>query len=119
MYLLISFLSQTEKVHELVKKMKENGFTGGTLFDAVGLKRAIPKAFDIPLVASLHSIFEAEGHINKVLLTVLENEDEVKKLSGLIEDVMGDLHQPNTGLIIAMKLDLVKGYDRWKDIDLQ
>ena len=47
MYAVIAFLSQTEKVHELVQKMKSEGFTGGTLFDAVGLKRAIPKAFDI------------------------------------------------------------------------
>ena len=118
MYLLIAFLSQTEKVHELIRKMKTDGFTGGTLFDGVGMKRAIPKAFDKPLVASLHSIFEEEGHINKVLLSVVENEGEVQKLTEIIESVMGDLHKPDTGLIIAFKLDLVRGYDRWKDVDM-
>ena len=118
MYAVIAFLSQTEKVHELVQKMKSEGFTGGTLFDAVGLKRAIPKAFDIPLVASLSSLFDEEGDINKVLLSVVEDENEVKKLTGIIENIMGDLHQPDTGLIIAFKIDMVIGYDRWKDVDL-
>ncbi|MCD6217777.1 hypothetical protein J7L05_07940 [bacterium] len=118
MYILISFLSKTEKANDLVHKMREHGFTGGTLFDGVGMRKVMPKVFDVPLVASLHSIFEEKGQINKVLFCVLENMEEVKKLSSIIEDVMGDLHKPNTGLIIAFKLDYVKGYDRWKDSDL-
>lgn len=113
MYLLIAFISKTDKVHEVVQKMAENGFTGCTVFDGSGMRSVFPRSFDIPLVASLHSIFDQEGQINKILFSVVENEDEVHQLTELIEQVIGDLNKPDTGLIVAHKLDFVKGYNRW------
>lgn len=118
MYLLIAFISKTEKVHELIHKMKENGFTGGTFFDGVGMKKIITKIYAAPLVASLHAIFKEDGQVSKVLFSVVENIEEVYQLTDIIEEVIGDLHNPDTGLVIANKLDFVKGYDRWKDTDL-
>ncbi|MFH1514488.1 MAG: hypothetical protein ABIG42_03415 [bacterium] len=118
MYLLIAFMSETEKANNLIHKMKENGFNGGTLFDGVGLKKIIPKIYDVPLVASLHSIFKEDGEMSKVLFCVVENMEEVHQLTDIIEELVGDLHNPSTGLVIAHKLDFVKGYDRWKDPDL-
>jgi nitrogen regulatory protein PII len=117
MYLLIAFISKTEKVHEVIQKMAMLGFTGCTIFDGSGLKSAIPRSYDIPLVASLHSIFDQVGQINKILFAVVENEDEVHQLTDIIEQVIGNLHEPNTGLVIAHKLDFVKGYDRWPNND--
>ena len=118
MYLLIAFISQTERAHDLIHKMKENGFTGGTIFDGVGMKKIIPKMYAVPLVASLHTIFKEDGEVSKVLFSVVENMEEVHQLTDIIEEVIGDLHSPDTGLVIAHKLDFVKGYDRWKDTDL-
>jgi hypothetical protein len=115
MYLLIAFLSKVDRINDLVHKMKEQGFTGATFSDGAGMSRVLPKVFDMPLVASLHSIFEEDGKVSKVIFCVLENEEEVKKLAALIEDIVGDLNEPDTGLVVAHKLDFVKGYNRWKE----
>jgi hypothetical protein len=118
MYLLIAFISKTEKVHEIIQKMVERGFTGCTIFDGTGMKHAIPRSFDVPLIASLHSLFNQEGQINKILFCVVENENEVHQLTDIIEQAIGNLDEPDTGLVIAHKLDFVKGYNRWPNTGL-
>ena len=114
MFLVIAFISKVDKISNLILKMRERGFTGGTLTDSVGMKHAIPKAIDIPLVASLHSLFRDEGEINKTLMCVVENQDQVNQLMDLIEESIGNLHNPNTGLAFSFEIDKVRGYKKQK-----
>ena len=68
MYLLIAFISKVEKTQEIINRMKEEGFTGGTWLDGVGMRNIIPKAIDMPIIASLSSLFEDEGDMNKNII---------------------------------------------------
>lgn len=113
MYLVIAFLCQLDKINDLLIKMRSKGMTGGTLMDAVGMRHAMPRAFDVPLIASLDSIFNKTGELNKILLSVVETQGEANQLMDLIEEVFGDLHKPNTGMVITLKLENVRGFDRW------
>jgi hypothetical protein len=112
MYLVIAFISRVQKINDLILKMQERGFTGGTLIDSVGMKHAAPIAMDIPLIASLHSIFIEEGEISKTLFCLVENPVQVNQLMDLIEESVGNLDSPNTGLAFSFKVDQVRGYKR-------
>lgn len=112
MFLVIAFLSRLGKINDLIIKMKEKGFSSGTLVDSVGLRRVIPKAMDVPLIASLSSIFNEENEMGKILFCVVENEKLAIELIDLIEDVFEDLHKPHTGLVVSVKLDHVRGFDK-------
>jgi len=114
MYLVIAFLCKLDKVNELIIKMREKGFMGGTWIDGVGMGRVMTKAFDVPLIASLRSIFDEATELNKILFCVVENETNMTELLNLIGEVMGDLSKPDTGLVISMQLEQVMGFTHWR-----
>jgi len=110
MYLVIAFISKVEKISQVILKMKHRGFSGVTLIDSVGMKQALPVAMDIPLVASLGNIFNNEGEISKIMLCVVENQDQANQLMDLIEEIIGNLDIPNTGLAFSIEIGNVRGY---------
>jgi nitrogen regulatory protein P-II 1 len=46
---------------------------------------------------------------NKTIFSVLDDDEKVKKLETLIENVCGDLSKPGTGILFTIPVDYAKG----------
>ena len=49
---------------------------------------------------------------NKTIFSVVDRDEKVAKLEGLLERVCGDLSQPGTGILFTLPVDYARGLRR-------
>ncbi len=103
-YLLLFVLHDPEKVEDLLDAWEATGVNGVTILRSTGLGRlrGLELRDDFPLIPSLSSLFEHEEYLNRTLFTVVDGDDLVDRLVAAAQDVVGDLSQPNTGLLVVL-----------------
>lgn len=109
MELLIVILKKIEKVPELVKVLAESGVKGGTILEGSGMAKELYKMEDLPFFGMLKMLLmEETDHNCKVLLFALQNQ-QTKDTMNLIESVIGDFKEPNTGIMFTVPITNVVG----------
>jgi nitrogen regulatory protein PII len=94
------------KVDDVLEKFEEGGITGATLIESTGLQRKRKK--HIPLRYFYANPVQGETD-NLTLLTIVPDRETADRCRQIVEGVVGDLDEPNTGVFAAWQLDLVKG----------
>ncbi|WP_129614241.1 P-II family nitrogen regulator [Acholeplasma hippikon] len=111
MKLLVFILNNTDKLDGLVKEFAKNELTGATIIKSSGVAQRLLDSNDETLstiVGSLKKILSRENVPNNTILMVLK-EERVSKVVEIIESVVGDLSNPNTGIVFTLPIDFVKG----------
>ncbi len=106
MKLLVLVINKEEYLEPVLELFVEMGIRGATILDSVGMGRVL--AHDIPIFAGLRDLIPESRPFNKTILTVIEDE-LVEPLVRAIEDVVGDLNKPGTGVAFTVPVDFVKG----------
>ncbi len=84
----------------------EMGITGATVLDARGMAQVLSS--DVPIFASLSSLFPGGSANSHIILSVLE----ARKVDGvmkLIEDICGDFSAPGSGILFTVPVTHVRG----------
>lgn len=105
MFLVLFVLNDAEMLEELLLAWEETGISGVTILHSSGLGRVRQGHSwrdDLPLIPSLKSLFDHEEYFSRTLFTVVESEDMVTKILIATEKTIGDLNQPETGLMIVL-----------------
>jgi nitrogen regulatory protein PII len=105
---LILILNRTEVLEKLLEGFSEAGIKGGTIIDSTGMARELLKTEDINFIGSLRNLINPERNENKTLLFALHDE-QVKTALDLINDVVGDLSDPDSGIVFTIPIDYIKG----------
>jgi len=113
MKLLVFILNQTALLETFLSRLAEEGIRGATILSSTGMARALSDSGDATLsfFASLRTILDPANVENKTILTVVTDE-QVKIVLDVIEEVVGDLSKPNTGIVFTLPIDMVKGIDK-------
>lgn len=106
MYMVLVVIDDPAKVDKVLEGFETGGITGATIIESTGLHRK--KIKHIPL-RFLYASPEPDEIENLTIFTIVPDEETVNKSREIIESVVGDLDQPNTGIFAAWKLDQVKG----------
>ncbi len=110
MQMLILILKKIELVDELMEKLAESGVRGGTILEGTGMAKTLVNIEDMPMFGMLRHILSDEEKLkSKVLLFVLKN-DQVMTARGKIKEVIGDLTEPNTGIMFSIPITDVEGF---------
>lgn len=109
MYMVMCVLDNCDLLDALLDAWEAAGVSGVTIFDSTGVQRRRARRKRIPMHLPLvqgpfHCL---EDHYT--LLSVVENEDLVSKCIEATEKVLGDLTNPNTGILAAWPLAVVQG----------
>lgn len=94
---------------------KESGVRGITIMPSTGLRRLEESNAlrdDIPLIPSLEDLLVDEETLNRTLFSIVENDEMVDKLVKATEAVVGDLDEPNTGILCVFPVSRVYGLNR-------
>ena len=111
MYLLVNILKQNQPVSDIMGGFAKIGITGSTVLNGTGMGRVLMQT---------KASSELSGHIkkvvtdlesaNKVVLTVIQDKDTLDKAIEIVKSFCGDLCEPGKGILFALPLEVVEGY---------
>ncbi|MHB0877904.1 MAG: hypothetical protein ACYC5O_17845 [Anaerolineae bacterium] len=109
MYMIMLVLDDEERLGEVLDTWEAAGATGATVVESTGVHRIracrgrVHARFDFSHIAD-----ECEqGHVT--LFAIVKDEEVARACLRVTERVIGDLDGPNTGVLAAWPLALVKG----------
>ena len=99
-------LNKEETLDEVLEVYLEMGIRGATVIDSVGMGRIL--TVDVPIFAGLRDLLPGSRPYNKTIFTITEDK-KVPRLIEAVEQVIGSLDKPGTGIAFSIKVDTVKG----------
>lgn len=105
MYLILFVLHDPDYLDELLAAWEAEGVRGVTVLFSTGLGRIRQKSAmrdDIPLMPSLEDFYEAPEDLSRTLFTTVQDHALVDALVTATRRVVGNLEDPNTGLLLVM-----------------
>jgi nitrogen regulatory protein PII len=105
MYMMFFVLDDPNYLNELLEALENAGIRGVTIVESTGMHR-VQREY-IPM--RYGSMFASQEENNLSLFTILKDEAQARAALAAIEQVVGSLDGPNTGVFAAWPLSLVKG----------
>lgn len=105
--LVFIVLNKTEVFDQLCIEMNNAGF-GGTAINTSGMAQELAKNEDSHIISAFRAFMTAGRTENKTIFTVIPTE-KISTLHRIVTEVVGDLSQPNTGVIISTPVNFCDG----------
>ena len=112
MSLIIFVLSNPEKLDDLLSAWEAAGASGATILASTGMGRLRQSTMlrdDFPLIPGLEDIFRHEETSSRTLFSLVEDEAVVEAVIAATQKVVGDLSQPNTGILMVLPVSRALG----------
>ena len=107
MQALFLVLHKIEKLDDLLIAMQNNGITGGTIIDSKGMINTL-RNNDNFIIESLRIFLEDPREASKTLFFILKK-DDVLNARKIIDETLGGINNPNTGILFGIDLAFVDG----------
>ncbi len=115
MHLIMFVLHDPEKLSELLLSWEDVGVGGVTVIPSTGIGRLKASDMlreDLPLMPSLEDILEAPERYNRTLFTLVEGQEMIDRVVKATESIIGDLDEPNTGILTVIPVSNIYGLHR-------
>ena len=106
MRLLVAVINDPEKLDETLSGFVELGITGATILRSEGMGGLL--AHEIPIFAGLQTLISGSRPQNCMVLSVIPT-DKVADAITLLQEVVGSLDQPATGIAFTLPVDQIVG----------
>jgi hypothetical protein len=114
-YLILLVVHDVEKFEDVLKAWRDAGVSGVTVLPSIGMQRLDDERAlreDMPLLPMLSSLFEQDQVLNRTLFSIVEGDDLVDRVVAATTTVLGDLDEPNTGVMTVVPVSRVYGLHR-------
>lgn len=111
MKLILFVLNDPARLLDLMQAWRQAGASGATVFFSTGMGRLHQNAIlrdDLPLMPSLSDFYTQNEELSRTVFTVIRD-DLVEGIVRVTEQVVGDLRQPGTGILIVLPAESVYG----------
>ncbi len=115
MKLVLFILHDAGKLSDLLNAWREAGATGATVLASTGMGRLQPDGSlrdDLPLMPSLGDFYAHEEDLSRTVFTLVKDEATVDRIRKATRQVIGDLQEPNSGLLIVLPVDSADGFKK-------
>jgi hypothetical protein len=109
---VVLVLARPEALQDVLHAWERAGAPGVTALESTGLSR-LNELFgrdDLPLFPSPRSLLETSEVVHYTLFSVLDSDALIDKLIAVTEEVVGDLSEPDRGILFAVPVTRVAGY---------
>jgi len=110
MKLLVFVLNDATNLEAVLEAYIEAGVPGATILDSEGMGHFL--AFEVPLFADFKDFMKGNKPRNKTILAVIHDDLVLQRLKPLIEDVVGELSVPGSGVMFTVPVDWFAGPQR-------
>ncbi|EOD00242.1 P-II family nitrogen regulator [Caldisalinibacter kiritimatiensis] len=102
MYALFLILNDIYKLDDIKEIFYEAG-VGATTFDSRGMgKVLLEHNVDVPIVAGLRRLIEGDKPYNKTIISVIREEDKLKKVIDRINEELDYFNEPGVGFMFVL-----------------
>lgn len=108
MKLLVIILNKTEVLEYLLEGLSAAGIGGATIIRSTGLAATLAQMNPTFLSSSIRGMFTGDDDDNRTILSVINN-NQLDIARRVVYHTVGDLSQPNTGIMFTVPLDFVEG----------
>ncbi len=112
MYAVIYILDDPDKLDAVLNAWNEAGVRGVTIIESSGIYRRQLQGKHLPMRFGFERLMERAERGNYTLLTFVPDEDTVQRCTEAVEAIVGDLTQPNTGILVAWPLSYERGLNK-------
>ncbi len=115
MYMILFVLNDPDRLHEILESWDEAGVMGVTIFPSTGMGKLIKGDLlreDLPLIPNLEELMRIPEKTNRTLFTLVPDDAMVDKIVEATERVVGDLDEPNTGVLSVIPVARNYGINR-------
>lgn len=119
MYLILLVLNDPDRLEDLLIAWEENGVQGATVLFSTGLGRIRELAGwrdDMPLIPSLRDFYEVPENMNRTIFTVVKDEAQVDAVVATTKNVVGELDERETGLLLVLPVARAYGVNKGKEV---
>jgi nitrogen regulatory protein P-II 1 len=116
MSMILFVLHDTDKLDEVLAAWQEAGAPGVTVLESTGVGRIRQNEAlreDTPLMPSLEDFYPDPEHMSRTMFTII-SDDLVRKVVEATFRVVGDMNEPNTGLLVVLPTAAAYGLDKRK-----
>jgi len=113
--LILFVLHDPEKLESLLAAWEEAGVSGVTVLQSTGMGRIRQNQAlreDMPMMPSLEDFFPSPEDSGRTIFSIVRDQATVEKVVAATVRVVGELNQPNTGLLIVLPTDAVYGLEK-------
>lgn len=107
MKLLVFVLNNEEYLEKVLSVFVEAGVSGSTILDSEGMGRFL--AYDTPLYAGFREFMKGNRPYNKTIISVIRNQETIETVKKLVDEVVGGLDKPGTGIMFTVPVDWATG----------
>ncbi len=114
MKLLVIILNNVDALDDLMARFAQEGIRGATILSSTGMARELAyhdHEEEIGFLGSLRALLDPDRAENRTILTVLRDE-QVELAIRLVQEEVGDLNQPDTGILFTVPVDRLMGVGR-------
>lgn len=109
MQALFLVLNRLEKIDELLTTLNEEGIRGATVINSTGMAHTLANHHEDDLTfASLRAFFVGNREDNRTIFMVIDD-SKVELAKKIINEVIGDLSKPDTGILFGVPVTFVEG----------
>ena len=104
-YMVIAVIDELAKCPSILEAWEATGVAGVTILESTGLGRIRKgQGFmdDLPLMPSLRNLMQTREEHHRTLFTVVRDEAMVDRIFEATEKVLGDLKEPDKGILFAL-----------------
>lgn len=107
MQLLVAVINQAEALDDVLSGFVELGITGATIINSEGMARVL--THDIPLFAGIQTLISGSRAQNYTIFSVIDDDEKVEGAFAVIQDVVGNMAQPGTGIVFTLPVIRAEG----------
>lgn len=108
MKLLVMVLNKVELLDKLLITLSNEDIRGATIISTTGMASELANSEDTNILGSLRMLLGQSRSDNRTIFIVLPDE-KVQRTLDIIHKIVGDLSEPQTGILFTVPLDYTEG----------
>lgn len=111
-YMVLLIVDDLNNCPDVLEAWNNAEVPGITVIESTGMGRLRKDSIrdDLPMMPSLSELFRTREHRHRTIFSVVEGEEKVDQLIRLTEGILGDLDQPDTGVLFVLPVSRVIGF---------
>ncbi len=114
-YMILFVLHDHEHFEDVLDAWENAGAPGITVLTSTGLGRMRNSALreDLPLIPRLENLLQHQEIHSHTIFTVVDDEAIIDHILDATQTVVGDLNEPNTGILVVLPVARAYGIKRY------
>lgn len=110
MYMILFVLDNPDHLDKVLDAWNDIGVSGVTIIESTGInRRRIARQIGKTFMAGLNRLMSSDIENHFTLLTIVPDQSWVPRCIDAAEAIVGDLSKPDSGVLAAWPLEIVKG----------